>query len=350
MGKRVDPRRAVGPAHDLGHAAAVVDAFERVGQGLALEALRVGEHVADGAAGQVRVVERQLDIGLQHAVALALDRSCGRPAPDMPVRSTRRLACAAMNAARAFAISGASRCRSLALRSSSRARSTIDSGGQAATVSSTSPSTAIGRRLSLSCCSGGARIGPPSNTSRSGPAHHAVDDRALEQCAAGADHHPAEPGQPAAFVQRLAGTARCRRRPCSRHRRACRPTLATLGRCRTRDSPGAGRAARHTGRVAQGRQHRHQRRPEAAEALQLGRDAGRHALGVEVEQRERRSAIDDVGAGAGDDVRPRDAIELLLGDDLDLVGQAGAQRAERDGLRRVQASDQRARARRRRRS
>ena len=77
--------------------------------------------------------------------------------------------------------------------------------------------------------------------------------------------------------------------------------------------------------------------------LQLGRDVGRHALAVEIEQRERRSAIDDISAGAGDDVRPGDAIDqLLLGGDLHLVGQVGAQCAERDRLRRLQAFDQRA--------
>ena len=31
-----------------------------------------------------------------------------------------------------------------------------------------------------------------------------------------------------------------------------------------------------------------------------------------VEQRERRAAIDDIGAGAGDDVRPRSAVSFFL--------------------------------------
>ena len=77
MGERVYPRRAVGPAHDLGDAAAVIDTFERIGQRLALETLRVSEHVADGAAGKLRVVKRQHDIRPQHALALSDDHLPG---------------------------------------------------------------------------------------------------------------------------------------------------------------------------------------------------------------------------------------------------------------------------------
>jgi hypothetical protein len=74
------------------------------------------------------------------------------------------------------------------------------------------------------------------------------------------------------------------------------------------------------GGVFQGRQHRQQGVPKSAGALKLGRNSGRHALAVEVQQRKCRPAIDDIGAGAGDDVRPRDAInQRLLGGDLNLV-------------------------------
>ena len=94
---------------------------------------------------------------------------------------------------------------------------------------------------------------------------------------------------------------------------------------------GAGGAPRHAGRVFQGRQHRQQGAPESTGALKLGRNSGRHALAVIVQQRKRRSAIDDIGAGAGDDVRPRHAIDQpLLGGDLNLVRQVRAQGAERD--------------------
>ena len=88
------------------------------------------------------------------------------------------------------------------------------------------------------------------------------------------------------------------------------------------EQPGARRAARHPRHATQGRQHREQCRPEAAEARQLGGDIGGHALGVEIEQRERRLpfAVDDVGAGAGDDVWLSDTVrQLRFGDDLYFV-------------------------------
>ena len=63
--------------------------------------------------------------------------------------------------------------------------------------------------------------------------------------------------------------------------------------------------------------------------LRLGRYGGRHPLGVEIDQGERRTAIDDIGGDAGDQVRPRRAVEQhLLGRDRNLIGQIGAQAAE----------------------
>ena len=53
------------------------------------------------------------------------------------------------------------------------------------------------------------------------------------------------------------------------------------------EQPRTRRAARHVRHVVQGRQHRPQCLPEAAEALELGGDIGGHALCVEVQQRER---------------------------------------------------------------
>ena len=73
----MDPGRAVGPAHDLCHAPAVSHALKRIGQRLALEALWVRQHVADGLVGQLRIVERQLDIRPQHALALSDDHLPG---------------------------------------------------------------------------------------------------------------------------------------------------------------------------------------------------------------------------------------------------------------------------------
>ena len=71
--KLVDPRRAVGPAHDPCLARPVLLALQRVGQCLALETLRVRQHVADGAPGQIGVVELKLDIRPQYAFALPED-------------------------------------------------------------------------------------------------------------------------------------------------------------------------------------------------------------------------------------------------------------------------------------
>ena len=51
--------------------------------------------------------------------------------------------------------------------------------------------------------------------------------------------------------------------------------------------------------------------PRSRRPLKLGRNSGRHALAVVVQQRERRAVIDDIGVGAGDDVRPRHAIDQL---------------------------------------
>ena len=77
VGERVDPGRAVGPAHDLCLARPVVDTFQRIGQRLALEVLRVRQHVPDGLADQLGVVERQLDIRPQYSFALADDHLPG---------------------------------------------------------------------------------------------------------------------------------------------------------------------------------------------------------------------------------------------------------------------------------
>ena len=61
MGEAVDDQRAIVRAHHLGLAAAVVDAFQRVGQRLADELVGVGEHLGD--RHDAEVVEVQLDVG-----------------------------------------------------------------------------------------------------------------------------------------------------------------------------------------------------------------------------------------------------------------------------------------------
>ena len=100
---------------------------------------------------------------------------------------------------------------------------------------------------------------------------------------------------------------------------------------------GAGRPALDARHAFELRQYGHQRLPDAAGLLDLGRDRVRHALGIGVEQGERRLSftVDYVIRGAGDDIDGA-VLQLRLGDDLDLVGQARPQRAEHDGLVRFQ--------------
>ena len=62
---------------------------------------------------------------------------------------------------------------------------------------------------------------------------------------------------------------------------------------------GAGGAPRHVGGIFQGRQHRQQGAPKSTGALKPGRNSGRHAFAVVVQQRKRRSAIDDIGSRCG---------------------------------------------------
>ncbi len=69
----MDPRRTVGAAQNLGAAASVFDAFDRIGERSTLEASGIGEHVGDGTVGEFLIVEWQDDIGQQDAIRLALD-------------------------------------------------------------------------------------------------------------------------------------------------------------------------------------------------------------------------------------------------------------------------------------
>ena len=161
---------------------------------------------------------------------------------------------------------------------------------------------------------------------------HAVDKRTVEQGAAAADHEPAQTLEPAAVVQRAkksldVGTVLDHRIDMDAVGAGYHsPGVAAR-------QAGTGRASRQPRHALQYRQHRKQRRPEAAVTLHLGRYGGRHPLGVEIDQGERRAAIDDVGGDAGDQVRPRRAVEQhLLGRDRNLVRQIGAQAAERECL------------------
>src|SRR5262249_23603851 len=73
-------------------------------------------------------------------------------------------------------------------------------------------------------------------------------------------------------------------------------------------------------------------RPVATVLAQSGGDVAWHALGIEIEQRQRRLsfAVDDVGAGARDDVRS--AAQFLLADDLHRIREAGPERAKGNGF------------------
>ena len=92
--------------------------------------------------------------------------------------------------------------------------------------------------------------------------------------------------------------------------------------------------ARHTASARQLRQHGDKGGPESARCLDSLSYRRRHAFGINVDQRERRlvGLIGDVVAGAGDQIGPRGAVQLVFGDNLRPVRQIGPQHAERDGL------------------
>ena len=71
-GRRVDPWRAIGPAHDLGLAGAVLNAFQRIGQRCALKPGRVRQHVRDGGLAHLGVVPGRREMRQQDAGALPL--------------------------------------------------------------------------------------------------------------------------------------------------------------------------------------------------------------------------------------------------------------------------------------
>ena len=61
--ERMDPYRAIGPSHDLGFAAPVRSPFEGIRECGADESVGVGEHVGDGAACELAVIEWQFHGG-----------------------------------------------------------------------------------------------------------------------------------------------------------------------------------------------------------------------------------------------------------------------------------------------
>ena len=204
MGERMDPRRAVGPAHDPWRAAPVAR-HPRAGRPVSRPRSAPGpQHIADGAPGQRRgrrtsarhpAAIRPRTVGGSTCLAAASDHAGARD-QLLGLPLDERRACA-------FAISGASRSRSLALSSSSRDCSTIVSGGHAATVSSTTPSTADRAAACLVLLQRRLQYRPALEHQAFRP------DRPSGRRANGSSRAPLrltinqpKPGQPAAVVQR----------------------------------------------------------------------------------------------------------------------------------------------------
>src|SRR5207245_8376125 len=63
MGEAVDPHAAVSAAHDLGHASPIADTLKRVGQGGTFKLVRIRQHIGDGRSYELRIIERQHNVG-----------------------------------------------------------------------------------------------------------------------------------------------------------------------------------------------------------------------------------------------------------------------------------------------
>ena len=130
-----------------------------------------------------------------------------------------------------------------------------------------------------------------------------------------ADHQPSESGEPAAGMQRLQealDVGAVLHRDVDVH-----PVRAGQPRSGVRPEETRTRRASHDpGGGLQRRHHRDQCRPVAATLRHCGGDVARHAVGVEIEQRQRGQsfAVDDVGAGARDGIVL--AVKLALRDHL----------------------------------
>ena len=205
------------------------------------------------------------------------------------------------------------------------------SGRQAPTVSSASPSIAIGRRLFLVLAQRRIQYGAALEHQTLGRADHAVDDGALQQLPASADHHPSESGKPAAGMQRLEEALDV---GAVLHRNVdVHPVGTGQPRSGVRPKEACTRRAPHDpGGGLQRWQHRGQCRPVAAMLHHCGGDVAGHALGVEIQQRQRGLSftVDDVGAGARDSVRR--AVQFLLGDDLYRIREAVSKGAKGNGF------------------
>ena len=334
MGETMYPGRAVGAAQDLGDAGAVVDTLDWVGQ------RRAGEAHLDRPARRPTVQPasssssngsttsgsstpshwRSIDAsGGGHrdagafgdVLGLRLDIDAARPAPR---RSP----------------AGALPWPAVPQAWTSRRWSAA---GRRRRCPGVSPSAATGRRLSRSCASGGTRIGPPSNTSRSGaPTMRSTMDRSSNWPPVPIMHQPNPASQQRscrALRKRTASVPSCTKR------KTCRPLEpGSFSSVSDRNSPALVECRVTRATLVELGQHREQRRPEAAMALDRGRDLVRHALGIVVEQHEGRLflAVDDIVAGSGDEVAARAVDEALrLGGDVHLI-RAGRPAARRGAI------------------
>jgi hypothetical protein len=202
VGEAVNPRRAVRPAHDLGDARPVSDALDRVGQRGAGETICIGQNVADRATGEFVIVERQHDVGQQDSIALALDHPLG--GGHRHTGALRYVLGFLFNVAAAHlrrlgrepvCFLGPQLVESGLLDDGER-RAGGDGIQRDARDGYGAPTIAVLRQRRHQDWAA-----LKDQTLRG--AHHAIDDRALKQLPAGADHAPAHTRQPAAIVQDL---------------------------------------------------------------------------------------------------------------------------------------------------
>src|SRR5579875_2951333 len=78
----MNPERSVCSAHDPCLAYPVLRPLERVGERLALVALRIGENLGDAALADVGIVEMQDNLGPEDATALSANDALGGGAVD----------------------------------------------------------------------------------------------------------------------------------------------------------------------------------------------------------------------------------------------------------------------------
>jgi len=199
MGKGMDHQPAVRAAQHLGLPRTVVDTFERVGEGRVDKLLGVGEDVGDGAAGELRIVKGEIEIGQQHAAALALDNMPGAHRRDAAGREPLRLLGDETGPrlgdlwTEPDLFAGA-QLRHLGGFDKRQRRTALDRVEHAAAFDDRLAACEILRQWRFE----------PRRTFEHQPlgrADRSIDDAAFEQLPGAADHQPAQPREPAALMQ-----------------------------------------------------------------------------------------------------------------------------------------------------